>query len=114
MKNGGPLKLSSKIEGNHILESRIKNWEKVQHETRMEIYKRIFGGGLPIKLSMDSKIVNSLHFRPSVLGGPLSLHEDILMNKDNTIDWEDVYKGGYEQGYDVDDFHTELEKSFFI
>ena len=32
-------------------------------------------------------------FRPSVLGGPARVHEEILMGRDTTLDWEDVYAG---------------------
>lgn len=32
-------------------------------------------------------------FRPSVLGGPSGLHEDILTGRDDSLTWEDVYQG---------------------
>lgn len=32
-------------------------------------------------------------FRPSVLGGPGKVHEEILTGRDSEITWEDVYAG---------------------
>ena len=33
------------------------------------------------------------YMRPVALGRPGGVHEDILMGRDATIDWEDVYTG---------------------
>ncbi|CUM64651.1 uncharacterized protein PRCAT00002260001 [Priceomyces carsonii] len=110
----GPLNLASKINGRHPLESRIENWEKTQHETKLDSYRRIFGAGEPIKRTMELEIVDATDFKPSVLGGPDSMHKDILLNKDTSIDWEDIYKGGFESHNNVKDFHTEMEKQLGI
>jgi hypothetical protein len=32
-------------------------------------------------------------FRPSVLGAPSAVHEEILMGRDTEVSWEDVYQG---------------------
>ena len=32
-------------------------------------------------------------FRPSVLGVASGIHEDILMGRDSSVAWEDVYAG---------------------
>ncbi|KAG2731541.1 hypothetical protein G9P44_005128 [Scheffersomyces stipitis] len=106
----GPLNLASKLNNRHPLEGRIANWEQTQQDTRLETYRRVFGAGEPIKRTMELELVEASDFKPSVLGGSDSLHRDVLLNKDASVDWEDVYKGGFESGNNVKDFHSEMEK----
>lgn len=106
----GPLNIASKLNNRHPLESRIQNWEKTQQDTRMETYRRVFGAGEPIRRTMELNIVEATDFKPLVLGGSDTLHRDILLNRETTVDWEDIYKGGFEAGANVPDFHTEMEK----
>lgn len=63
---------------------------------------------------MELEIVESTDFKPQLLGGSDSMHRDILLNKDSSIDWEDVYTGGLTNGSNVKDFHSELEKRMNI
>lgn len=115
LKNGeGPLNLASKINNRHPLESRINNWEKTQRETQLETYRRVFGAGDPIKRTMELNIVEATDFKPEVLGGSSNLHRDVLLNKEASVDWEDIYKGGFEEGNNVKDFHTEMEHKMNI
>lgn len=89
----GPLSISSKINNRHPLENRIKNWETTQHELKLEQYRRIFGAAEPIKRTMELKIVEQTDFLPGALGNASNVHRDILLNKDTSIDWEDIYTG---------------------
>lgn len=110
----GPSNLASKINNRHPLESRIHNWEETQQQTRLETYRRIFGAGEPIKRTMELKIIDETDFTPQTLGGPSDVHKDILLNKDASIDWEDIYKNGLENGNNVKDFHSEMEHKMGI
>lgn len=110
----GPINLASKLNNRHPLELRISNWEQTQHDTKMEMYRRVFGAGAPIKRLMELDLIGATDFKPLILGGSDMMHRDILMNKDTTVDWEDVYKGGFENGNNVKDFHSEMEKSVGI
>ncbi|CAK7895040.1 proteasome maturation factor Ump1p [[Candida] anglica] len=111
----GPSNLASKINNRHPLEARIQNWEETQLETKFESYRRIFGAGEPIKRTMELELVEATDFKPQVLGGSDSLHRDILLNKDTSIEWEDVYKGGLEGGNsNVQDFHSDMERKMNI
>lgn len=105
----GPLNIASQLNGRHPLESRIQNWDQTQHDTKLEMYRRVFGAGEPIKRSMELGIVAATDFKPQILGGSDSMHRDILLNREASVDWEDVYKGGYEAGYQTKDFHSEME-----
>lgn len=80
----------------------------------MESYRRIFGAGEPIKRTMELKIIDDLEFRPSIMGASSDLHKDILLNKDASVDWEDVYKHDINDGYNAKDFHSEMEKKMGI
>ncbi|KAK6200946.1 proteasome maturation factor UMP1 [Scheffersomyces amazonensis] len=115
LKTGeGPLNLASKVNNRHPLEGRISNWEQTQYETRLETYRRVFGAGEPIKRTMELQIIESTDFKPSLLGGSDPLHKDILLNRDSSVTWEDIYKGGFESGNNVKDFHSELENKVGI
>lgn len=106
----GPLNIASKVNNKHPLESRVANWEETQYETKLEMYRRIFGAGEPIKRTMDLQIIEATDFRPLAVGGPSNLHKDILLNKDTSVDWEDIYKDGFETSNHMKDFHAEMEK----
>lgn len=80
----------------------------------MEMYRRVFGLGEPIKRTMELEIVDATDFRPQVLGGSGRMHRDILMNRDTRVDWDDVYKGGFENGESVPDMHTQMERQLGI
>lgn len=92
----------------------MQNWEETQHNTRLEMYRRVFGAAEPIKRTIELNIIDSTDFKPLILGGSDSMHKDILLNRDATVDWEDVYKGGFESGKHVNDFHSEMERQFGI
>ncbi|ODQ61818.1 hypothetical protein WICANDRAFT_76008 [Wickerhamomyces anomalus NRRL Y-366-8] len=108
----GPLNISSKINNRHPLESRIQNWETTQHELKLEQYRRIFGAAEPIKRTMELKIVEQTDFMPNALGNASNVHRDILLNKDTSIDWEDIYTG--QNSFQQRDFHSDLERKMGI
>ncbi|CAI5759196.1 unnamed protein product [Candida verbasci] len=111
----GPLNISSKINNQHPLESRINNWEANEYDNKLEMYRRVFGSGEPIKRTMDLKIIEEVdQYKPSLLSNGNSLHKDVLLNKDTSIDWDDIYTGGFANGDNVKDFHSEMEKRLNI
>ena len=112
-KNGGPVSLSSKINDKHPLEARVRNWEQTQQDLKMEQYKRLFGIGEPLKRTMELEIVKNTDFKPEILGGSSNLHRDILLNKDSSVEWEDVYPGGIDNEFSSN-FHAEMERKMGI
>lgn len=110
----GPLNIASKLNNRHPLESRVQNWDATQQETKLEMYRRVFGAGEPIKRTMELNIVDMTDCKPEVLGGSDTLHRDILLNRETSVDWEDIYRGGLEGGYHVQDFHSEMERRMGI
>ncbi|KIX04275.1 uncharacterized protein Z518_05142 [Rhinocladiella mackenziei CBS 650.93] len=82
------------IKSTHPLETRLANWTATQESTRMNLLRRNFGIAEPLRRGMELKMVREADsFRPSVLGAPSRVHEEILTGRDTEITWEDVYQG---------------------
>jgi proteasome maturation protein len=113
LRAGGPVNIVNKINNRHPIESRILNWESTQQQLKMETYKRLFGAADPIKREMDLEIIHKSEFRPLIKGLPLasSIHNDILLNKDTSIDWEDMYPSNIPS---TNDIHSQMESHFKI
>lgn len=73
----------------------------------------MFGSAAPIKREMEMNIVKETDFKPEVLrdGVIPSPSEDILLNREATVGWEDIYKGFDKPAVD---FHTEMERKMGI
>jgi len=75
----------------------------------MEGLRRTFGIAEPIRRGMELKIAREGEWRPAVLGGTgRGIHEDVLMGREASIEWEDVFTGGEMRG--VLGFHEEVER----
>ncbi|KIW21088.1 hypothetical protein PV08_01667 [Exophiala spinifera] len=95
---------TSTTSSSHPLESRLANWTATQESTRMTLLRRNFGIAEPLRRGMELKMVRDADaFRPTVLGAPSRLHEDVLTGKDDQISWEDIYSGqdGMKLGLDA-------------
>lgn len=80
---------------------------------KMEGFRRTFGAGEPIRRAMELEVVKTTDLMPKILGGPSSLHQDILLNKDSTVTWEEIYPDQAHNDLKLD-FHSELEKRMGI
>lgn len=70
----------------------------------MTLLRRTFGVAEPLRRGMELKMVRDADaFRPTVLGAPSRLHEDILTGRDDEVSWEDIYDGqdGVKLGLDA-------------
>jgi proteasome maturation protein len=93
----------------HPLETRLKKWEETQDQLKMEGLRRTFGISEPIRRGMELKIAREGDWRPLALGaGRRGVHEDILLGKDASIEWEDVFMG--DESRTLPSFHEEVEK----
>ncbi|CAK7198126.1 hypothetical protein SEUCBS139899_000784 [Sporothrix eucalyptigena] len=106
---------TAQLDSAHPLEARLKQWEATRENLRMEMLRRTFGIAEPVRRGMELKITRDGEWRPLVLGGSgpssaqlPSVHEDILMGRDTTVDWEDIYTG--EETRSVPTFHEEMER----
>ena len=76
----------------------------------METLRRAFGVAEPVRRGMELKITRDGEWRPAVLGGggAPGLHEDILLGRDATVEWEDVFTGQESAG--LVGMHDEMER----
>ncbi|SCU87191.1 LAME_0D09120g1_1 [Lachancea meyersii CBS 8951] len=122
-QNGGATPLSTLVNGKHPLEPKLQNWDHTQRQRDLQQYRQVFGLAEPMKREMELAIVQNSDFNPLSLGTASSssnltsgLHQDILRNREASVDWEDVYpgsvvSGGVSLGVDV---HGAIEKSLGI
>jgi proteasome maturation protein len=62
---------------------------------------------------MELEVVKATNLIPGIVGGPSTIHEDILRNKSTSVSWEEIYPGLSDT--DVkSNFHSELEKRMGI
>ncbi|QLG74958.1 hypothetical protein HG535_0H02850 [Zygotorulaspora mrakii] len=111
-QEGGAVPISTQLNDRHPLESRILNWESTERKRQLEQYRQIFGIAEPMRRVMELEMVDRTDFNPL---NTSSLHHDILLNKDCSIDWEDIYPSN---GLDThsgnllgDTVHSHIERS---
>ncbi|CEP61995.1 Ump1p LALA0_S04e05336g [Lachancea lanzarotensis] len=116
-QNGGAAPLTSRINGKHPLEAKLQNWDQTQRQRDLQNYRQVFGLAEPMKREMELAIVRNSDFAP-LSSGTAGMHEDILLNREANVDWEDIYpgsnsmgSGGVSLGADV---HGAIEKSLNI
>lgn len=128
LRNNGPISMASQLNNKHPLQSRLEKWEETQFNLKMENYRRTLGPGEPIRRAMELEIVkqsdkfnnfslNTVSSNGTSYIKPVdSVHYDILMNKDNNVDWEDIYTDiiGNDLNVLKMDFHAELAKKMNI
>ncbi|KAG9253235.1 proteasome maturation factor [Emericellopsis atlantica] len=98
----------------HPLEARLKNWEATQEALKMNTLRRTYGLAEPVRRGMELKMVRDSEWRPLALqnGAGKSVHEDILMGRDDMITWEDIFTN--EEQRQVPGVHEEMEKKLKI
>jgi proteasome maturation protein len=104
----------------HPLEARLKAWEATQENLRMESLRKTFGMAEPIRRGMELKITREGSWRPACLGGvggntgvgSASVHEDVLMGREASCDWEDVFTSEEQRG--SLGVHEEMERKLKI
>ncbi|QLQ81525.1 hypothetical protein HG537_0F02860 [Torulaspora globosa] len=109
-QEGGAVPLSSQLSDRHPLETRLVDWKQTQRNRQLEQYRQIFGIAEPMKRVMELEIVERTDFNPL---NQTSLHRDILLNKETSIDWEDVYPDTLPLRGNVlgDPVHATIERS---
>jgi len=113
LRNDGPLSMASNLNDKHPLQARLEKWEETQFNLKMEGYRRNYGPGEPIRRTMELEVVKATNLIPGMVGGPSTVHEDILRNKSTTVSWEEIYPGLSDTDM-KSSFHAELEKRMGI
>lgn len=111
MRNG-LYQVKSSIQGQHPLEARLSQWSETKTNLQMSMYRQTFGLAAPIKLQMERMLV-----RQTETLIPVTKHHnlglDILMGRDDTIEFED-YLGYVKTPLVSIDPHSAMEKKFRI
>ncbi|AET40932.1 Ump1p Ecym_7079 [Eremothecium cymbalariae DBVPG len=111
----GARPLNTQLNDRHPLETRVKNWDANEQKRKLEQYRQIFGVAEPMRRVMELEIVQQTDFNP--IADPSNIHRDILLNKEASIDWEDIYPDSAGLSGDItlsNDVHTKIEKSLGI
>lgn len=109
--------ITQDINEQHSLQGHLAQYENVQRARQLEQYRDIFGIAEPTKRIMDLQIIERSDFNPLNAN---NLHSDIYLNKDCSVDWEDIYKTDKGLVTDVDNsnvhdtLHEAIERSVGI
>ncbi|KAI9487754.1 MAG: proteasome maturation factor UMP1-domain-containing protein [Benjaminiella poitrasii] len=103
----GTRSIKAEVLPGHPLESRLNQWEETQWELKLNLARQAYGMHAPIKMMMEKSIIEKRQHTPAI---PTSnLHLDILMGKDETIDYEDFLNDPAMSTESVD-IHTAMEQ----
>ncbi|AMD19647.1 HCL504Cp [Eremothecium sinecaudum] len=107
--------MNTQMNDRHPLESRLRNWDETALRRTHEQYKQIFGLAEPVKRLMELNIVEQTDFNP--IGESSNIHRDILLNKECSLDWEDVFPDSEALDSSLgfsSDVHTKIEGALNI
>ncbi|KAG0320771.1 Class II abasic (AP) endonuclease [Dissophora globulifera] len=108
----GMRQIASEVSAKHPLENRLAEWESTQEELKMNMARNAYGMHAPIKMAMERSLVIKAH-GPSMLPKRSNLGLDILMGRDETIDFED-FLNVPELSTDMVDPHVVMEHQLGI
>ncbi|KAF9207441.1 hypothetical protein BGZ49_000394 [Haplosporangium sp. Z 27] len=103
----GMRQIASEVSMKHPLENRLVEWESTQEELKMNSARNLYGMHAPIKMAMERSLVIKAR-GPSMIPQRSNLGLDILMGKDETIDFED-FLNVPEMSTEMVDPHTVME-----
>ncbi|KAF9917782.1 hypothetical protein BX616_011316 [Lobosporangium transversale] len=103
----GMRQIASEVTAKHPLENRLAEWENTQEDLKMSLARNMYGMHAPIKMAMERQLVIKAR-GPSMLPQRSNLGLDILMGKDETIDFED-FLNVPEMSTEMVDPHTIME-----
>ncbi|KAI5120238.1 hypothetical protein M0805_000052 [Coniferiporia weirii] len=88
----GLRSLATEARSQSDLKQRLDNdgkWEETQEELRLTLQRNIYGVHAPVRLMMERKIVSTNMHMPALSRS--NLHLDILMGRDEMLDFGDVF-----------------------
>ncbi|KAI8985986.1 proteasome maturation factor UMP1-domain-containing protein [Pilobolus umbonatus] len=102
----GVRSIKTEVMPSHPLESRLDQWEESQWEMKLNLARQTYGMHAPIKMMMERSIVEKRQRLPILTSS--NLHLDILLGKDESIDYED-YLNDASLSTDSIDLHAAME-----
>ncbi|RIB12506.1 proteasome maturation factor UMP1 [Gigaspora rosea] len=105
----GLRSIETEISPAHPLENRLKQWEETQTNLKLTMQRRIYGIHAPIRHLMERSIVSRMQRLPGLPSSNFGM--EILMGKDETIEFEDFLN---ELSTEIVDVHTAMEQKLGI
>ncbi|CDS12516.1 hypothetical protein LRAMOSA04710 [Lichtheimia ramosa] len=102
----GTRSIKTEVLAGHPLEQRLDQWQESQWELKLNMARQVHGMHAPIKMMMEKDIVSKRQRMPVMPSS--NLHLDILMGKDETIDFED-FLNDPNMSTDIIDIHGAME-----
>ncbi|CAO0795136.1 unnamed protein product [Mucor circinelloides] len=103
----GTRSIKTEVLPGHPLESRLNQWEETQWELKLNLARQAYGMHAPVKMMMEKSIVEKRQRMPVLPSS--NMHLDILMGKDETIDYED-FLNDPAMSVDSLDLHATMER----
>lgn len=85
----GMRQIASEVTAKHPLENRLAEWDNTQLELKMSMARNMYGMHAPIKMAMERSLVTKARGVSMLPQKSRSLGEEILLGKDEFIDFED-------------------------
>ncbi|CDH58402.1 proteasome maturation factor ump1 [Lichtheimia corymbifera JMRC:FSU:9682] len=102
----GTRSIKTEVLPGHPLEQRLDQWQESQWELKLNMARQVHGMHAPIKMMMEKEIVSKRQRMPVMPSS--NLHLDILMGKDESIDFED-FLNDPSMSTDILDIHGAME-----
>ncbi|KAL1926902.1 hypothetical protein VTP01DRAFT_5232 [Rhizomucor pusillus] len=102
----GTRSVKTEVLPGHPLEKRLEDWQESQWELKLNMARQVYGMHAPIKMMMERDIVGKRTRLPVLPSS--NLHLDVLMGKDETIEFED-YLNDPAMSTDLLDVHAAME-----
>ncbi|KAI8987426.1 proteasome maturation factor UMP1-domain-containing protein [Mycotypha africana] len=102
----GIRSIKTEVLPGHPLENRLSQWGETQWELKLNLARQAHGMHAPIKMMMERSIVEKRQRLPVLPSS--NLHLNILLGKDETIDYED-FLNDPTMSTDMLDVHTAME-----
>ncbi|KAG0019707.1 hypothetical protein BGZ82_011812 [Podila clonocystis] len=102
----GMRQIASEVSAKHPLENRLAEWDNTQLELKMNMARNLHGMHAPIKMAMEQSLVVKARGVSMLPQSNLGL--DILLGKDESIDFED-FLNVPAMSTDMVDIHTVME-----
>ncbi|KAG0100186.1 hypothetical protein BGZ93_003652 [Podila epicladia] len=102
----GMRQIASEVSAKHPLENRLAEWDNTQLELKMNMARNLHGMHAPIKMAMEQSLVTKARGVSMLPQSNLGL--DILLGKDESIDFED-FLNVPAMSTDMVDIHSVME-----
>ncbi|KAG0050381.1 hypothetical protein BGZ83_004846 [Gryganskiella cystojenkinii] len=104
----GMRQIASEVTAKHPLENRLAEWDNTQLELKMSMARNMYGMHAPIKMAMERSLVTKARGISMLPQKSRNLGEEILLGRDESIDFED-FLNTPELSTDMVDVHAVME-----